>query len=132
MKEKILYDKQFAKRDKFVYKDSKCKFIKMSVYFVMKCNFNDEMLVETLCINVEDLINKPLVWHDLYLGKNKTISKKIAFTSLKKNKLTAIVVDGEIKKEYNLDSYDFFVDDNDEKSLITCKISMHEKKESWW
>ena len=31
----------------------------------------------------------------------------------------------------DLDSYDFFVDDNDEKSLITCKISMHEKKESW-
>lgn len=131
MKEKTLTDKQFKNRDKFTCNTSPYHFIKMSVYFVMKCNFNDEMLVETLCIKVEDLLNKPLVWHDLYLGKNKTISKKIAFTSLKKNKLTAIVVDSEIKKEYNLDSYDFFVDDNDEKSLITCKISMHEKKESW-
>ncbi len=131
MREKILTDKQFEKRDKFTYNTSSCRFVKMSVWIVMKCNFNDEMLVETLYINVEDLINKPLVWYDLYLGRNKFISKKIAFSSLKNNKLTAIVDDGEIKKEYNLDSYDFFVDDNDEKSLITCKISMHEKKESW-
>ncbi len=132
MKEKQLTERQLRNRKNFQLKNSRYKFIKMSVYVVMKCNFNDEMLVDSLCVNVEDLIDKPLVWHDLYLSKCKSISKKIAFSSLKENMLTAIIIDGDSTKEYNFNSYDFFVDDKDYKTLITCKISLHEKKESWW
>ncbi len=132
MKGKQLTEKRLRNKNKFQVKASRCQYILMSVWVVMKCNFNDEMLIESRYFNVNDLIDKPIVWHDLYLGKSKNVVKKIAFSSLKGNKLSVIICDCEDKKEYNLNSYDFFVDDKDEKTLITCKISLHEKKESWW
>ena len=132
MKEIKLTERRLKNRNKFQVKASRYHYILMSVWVVMKCNFNDEMLIESRCFNVEDLIDKPIVWNDLYLGKSKNVGKKIAFSSLKGNKLSVFLIDGDEKKEYNLNGYDFFVDDKDEKTLITCKISLHEKKESWW
>lgn len=132
MKGKQLTEKRLKNRNKFQLKASRYQYIQMSVWVVMKCNFNDERLIESRYFNVKDLIDKSIIWHDLYLGKSKDIVKKIAFSSLKGNKLSVFLIDGDDKKGYKLNSYDFFVDDNDEKTLITCKISLHEKKESWW
>lgn len=130
--EKRVLTEEILKTGKFTLENSLYTYINMGVWVVMKCNFNDEMLVKSLYLNVNDLKDKPLVWHDLYLGRNGEVSKKIAFLSLSGRELSFIVDYGEKKEFFVMNGYDFLVDDNGETTLTTTKISLHEKKENWW
>ena len=73
--------------DTFRVVNSNVGIIRLSVYLVYKCNFNDDRLIESLDINVDTLKDKELTWYDLYLNRKKDNNVKIAPVYLERNEL---------------------------------------------
>ena len=73
--------------DTFKVVNSNVGIIRLSVYLVYKCNFNDDRLIESLDINVDTLKDKELTWFDLYLNRKKDNNIKIAPVYLERNEL---------------------------------------------
>ena len=73
--------------DTFKVVNSNVGIIRLSVYLVYKCNFNDDRLIESLDINVDTLKDKELTWYDLYLNRKKDNNVKIAPVYLERNEL---------------------------------------------
>ena len=73
--------------DTFKVVNSNVGIIRLSVYLVYKCNFNDDRLIESLYINVDTLKDKELTWYDLYLNRKKDNNVKIAPVYLERNEL---------------------------------------------
>lgn len=73
--------------DTFKVVNSNVDIIRLSVYLVYKCNFNDDRLIESLDINVDTLKDKELTWYDLYLNRKKDNNVKIAPVYLERNEL---------------------------------------------
>ena len=73
--------------DTFKVVNSNVGIIRLSVYLVYKCNFNDDRLIEPLDINVDTLKDKELTSFDLYLNKKKDNNVKIAPVYLERNEL---------------------------------------------
>ena len=73
--------------DTFRVVNSNVGIIRLSVYLVYKCNFNDDRLIESLYINVDTLKDKELTWYDLYLNRKKDNNVKIAPVYLERNEL---------------------------------------------
>ncbi len=133
MNRKILTEKELLKIDKFTFEKSPYKFIKIGIWLVMKCNFNDDRLIENVCISIDELVDKPLVWLDLYNGRSKDAKKRIAFYRLDGDKLYAIIDDGEKREACIIErACESFVDDYGDNMLINARVSLNEKKESWW
>ena len=132
MESRIITDKEASKIDKFRLGDSPYTYIKIGIFIVMKCNFNDERLIENVCIPVQELADKPIVYIDLFNGKSKDKIKKIAFTSLFGDKLTAIVKDGVQNQLCTIKSIgEYFTEDYNESTIISAHITLHKKKENW-
>lgn len=73
--------------DTFKVVNSNVSIIRLSVYLVYKCNFNDDRLIQSLDINVDTLKDKELTWYDLYLNRKKDNNVKIAPVYLERNEL---------------------------------------------
>lgn len=73
--------------DTFKVVNSNVGIIRLYVYLVYKCNFNDDRLIESLDINVDTLKDKELTWYDLYLNRKKDNNIKIAPVYLERNEL---------------------------------------------
>ncbi len=83
---------------------SEIKYINMSVSIVNKGSFNDERLISSLKINVDDIDGKSLVWTDLYHNKKDGNKIKIAPVYLENNEL-------------------YFLEDNGDKISVIKKMS---------
>ncbi len=132
MEKRILTEQELVSIDKFIDKGTKYSYIYNAIFIVQKCNFNDEWLVKSRYFKIEEFINKPLVWFDLFDGFYKNGNIKFAFTSVEEENLFILVDDGKQRILYKLDNYDLLVEDNDKTTLVSSKFSMSEKKESWW
>lgn len=109
--------------DEFKVVNSKVSYIHVSVYLVYRGNFNDERLVETLDISIDDLKDKELVWYDLYLGKKNDNTVKIAPAYLEGNELYLLQDDdGEISVVKKNGFVMYYSDDYDEKYIISTQI----------
>lgn len=95
----------------------------MSVYLVYRGNFNDERLIESQEFSVEELIGKPLVWLDAYLGQKKDNAVKFAFVYLEDRDLYFLENDGKNTKlvKKTVFSY-YYSDDYDENYIISTHI----------
>ena len=126
-------EKELDERNKFIESlknlnefkvvNSKVSYIHVSVYLVYRGNFNDERLVETLDISIDDLKDKELVWYDLYLGKKNDNKVKIAPAYLEGNELYLLQDDdGEISVVKKNGFVMYYSDDYDEKYIISTQI----------
>lgn len=83
--------------------------------------FNDEMLVESLSLKIEDINDKPLYWFDLYLGRKADNKTKIAIAYIEGYDVYVLKDDGEnvtaIKATSILSAEDF-----DNNYLISTHI----------
>ena len=100
------------------------RYINVGVYIVQKCNFNDEWLVEHRQIPVEDIHEKPLSWFDPYLGRYPRSDVKIAFAVVKGTKLWFLEDKNGVISLKNGDNYAAYVEDMDERTLISVHISV--------
>ena len=126
-------EKEIDERNKFIESlknlnefkivNSRASYIHVSVYLVYRGNFNDERLVETLDISIDDLKDKELVWYDLYLGKKNDNKVKIAPAYLEGNELyLSQDDDGEISVVKKNGFVMYYSDDYDEKYIISTQI----------
>lgn len=100
---------------KCVVKNTKKTAINFSVYLVARASFNDEMLVESLKLNVDDIKDKELYWFDLFLGRKKDNKIKLAVAYIDGFDVYLLQDDGEkitsfkanyiLSSEYYDDSY---------------------------
>ena len=79
---------------KCVVYDTKKKSVNFSVYMVARACFNDEMLVESLTLKIEDINDKPLYWFDLFLGRKKDNTTRIAVAYIDCNDVYLLKDDG--------------------------------------
>ena len=109
--------------NEFKIVNSRASYIRVSVYLVYRGNFNDERLVETLDISIDDLKDKELVWYDLYLGKKRDNKVKISPAYLEGNELYLLQDDdGEISVVKKNGFVMYYSDDYDEKYIISTQI----------
>ena len=107
----------------FTIKNSKTKDFHASVYLVYRGNFNDERLVESKTFVLADMVDKPLVWFDGYLGKKPGNKVKLAFACLENDVLYLLKDDGNEISVQKKDGFTFYLtDDYDEKYIISTQI----------
>ena len=102
---------------------SEIKYINMSVSIVNKGSFNDERLVSSLKINVDDIDGKSLVWTDLYHNKKDGNKIKIAPVYLENNELYFLEDNGDkisVIKKMSFSKY--YSDDFDNSHIIATEI----------
>ena len=98
--------------DKFTARCAKIDKIRISVYLVYRGNFNDERLIESCELSVEELKGKPLSWLDLYLGKKQGNRIKIAFAQVSGKNLYFLEDNGEEIKAIKRGEFDTCYTDN--------------------
>ena len=114
---------EIKKLDKFTVENPLFKTIHVSVYLVYRGNFNDERLIESKELSVEELVGKPLLWLDAYLGCKKDNAVKIAFVYLKNRDLYFLENDGKNVKLIKKTGFThIYSDDYDEKYIISTHI----------
>lgn len=114
---------EIKKLDKFTVKNPEIKTIHVSVYLVYRGNFNDERLIETKELSVEELTDKPLVWLDAYLGRKKDNAVKLAFVYLENRDLYFLENDGKSVKLVKKTGFiHIYSDDYNESYIISTHI----------
>ena len=109
--------------EKFTARCPKIDKIRISVYLVYRGNFNDERLIESCELSVEELKGKPLSWLDLYLGKKQGNRIKIAFAQVSGRNLYFLEDNGEEIKAIKRGEFETcYTDDYDERYIISTKI----------
>lgn len=102
---------------------SEIKYINMSVSIVNRGSFNDERLVSSLKINVDDIDGKSLVWTDLYHNKKDGNKIKIAPVYLENNELYYLKDDGkDITVVKKMGFSEYFSDDFDASHIIATEL----------
>ena len=97
----------------------------ITVYYVARANFNDEMLVECVDIPFSELEGKPLRWIDPYFGRSKIGKTKIAFVYADSEALYVIVDDGEGKRTVRRIEKimtEYLAEDYDKSSILSAHI----------
>ena len=114
---------EIKKLEKFTAENPQMQTIHMSVYLVYRGNFNDERLIESKELSVEELMGKPLVWLDVYLGRKKDNALKLAFAYLKERNLYFLENNGGKTKVVKKTGFSYiYSDDYDEKYIISTHI----------
>lgn len=101
----------------------KYKYVKICVYLVQKCNFNDEFLVENVTVNLQDIKNKPLKFYDAFLGKLGGNTKQVAIAYVNDKKLYLIEKEGKNVKVIEGNVFSVFTEDYDERLIISTHIN---------
>ena len=111
--------------DRFECVSPKRKYVNVHVFVVMRCNFNDERLVEDLSFDFAENTGKPLAWFDPYLGRNPKSDIRIAFAYADGEALYFIEEKGGqravIRKDYL--STHYYTDDNDKSTILAAHIN---------
>ena len=114
---------EIKKLDKCVAEDFPKENINISVYLVYRGSFNDERLIESKSYSVNELLDKPPVWFDIYLDKKAENTTKAAFIYFKNQSVYLLEDDGKktkvVKKQLFTPIYS---DDYDEKYIIATHI----------
>ena len=120
-KKKLLKDmKSF---NTFSVIDTDIKRIHMSVSYVNRGSFNDDRLVASVDIMIDDIKDKELTWFDLYLGKKPDNKIKIAPVYLEGRQLYFLQDDGESVSIVKKDGFSlYFSDDFDASHIIATEI----------
>lgn len=114
---------EIKKLDKFMAKNPQLNTIHVSVYLVYRGDFNDERLIESKELSVAELIEKPLVWLDAYLGRKKDNAIKIAFVYLENHDLYFLEKDGKTAKLIKKTGFSHvYSDDYDESYILSTHI----------
>ena len=108
--------------------DSSYKYLKISVYLVQKCNFNDEFLIEGKSIELDSLKDREISFFDPYLGKNNTTEKSIALLSADAANLTLLIQKGEVTKEESGELIIYVTDDYNDTYIISAHVSLSNYK----
>lgn len=115
--------------DRFKVVNSNIGNIHFSVYMVYRGNFNDERLIESLEINVDNLKDKELSWYDLYLNKKDDNNIKIAPVYLEGNELYFLENNNGKISVVKMNGFTkYYSDDYDDKYLISTQIYCSSKK----
>lgn len=116
-----MIENEILKLDKCVIKDTKMTSVNISVFLVARACFNDEMLIESLKIKLDDINDKELYWFDLYLGKKADNKTKIAIAYIEGTDIYLLQDNGE-KIQVIKASYILSAEDYDKSSLISTHI----------
>lgn len=109
--------------DAFQAVDTDIDTIHISVYAVNRGCFNDERLIGSLDIKINDIKDRELYWFDLYLGKKSDNKIKIAPVYLEGRQLYLLKDDGEGISIVKKDGFTlYFSDDLDESHIISTQI----------
>ena len=115
--------KEIKALERALVKEPKCKYVKVSVFIVQKCNFNDEFLIDTKWLEVSSLADRPLEWFDPYLGRNPRSSLMVALACVDGDKVYFLEKTGGnvrvIKKGLYSHTYS---DDYDDTKIIASHI----------
>ena len=114
---------EIKKLDKFTVENPQMQTLHVSVYLVYRGNFNDERLIESKELSVEELAGKSLVWLDAYLGCKKDNAMRFAFVYLKERNLYLLENNGNKIKLSKKTGFSYiYSDDYDEKYIISTHI----------
>lgn len=114
---------EIKKLDQFTVENPLIETIHVSVYLVYRGNFNDEQLIESKELSVEELVGKPLLWLDAYLGQKKDNALKLAFVYLKNRDLYFLENDGKNVKLVKKTGFThIYSDDYNESYIISTHI----------
>ncbi len=123
IKVKDIRNSEIKKLDKFMAKNPKPKTIHVSVYLVRRGNFNDERLIESKELSMAELLGKPLVWLDAYLGRKKDNAVKLAFVYLENYDMYFLENDGKDTKLVKKTGFSHvYSDDYDESYILSTHI----------
>ena len=104
--------------------------VKISVFSVMKCNFNDERLLDTLEIPISELSLGELLWLDPFLGRGEA-DALIAVSEVGYDSFTVSEKRGDEIKSAQVCppcSYTLTLDDN-EYSFLASHVSLITSKQ---
>jgi len=76
------------KEDRCVVADTIFTGVRVGVFLVSRTSFNDERLIESRSISLEELRDRPLQWFDPYLGKFQGSRTRIAFVRFEDDEVT--------------------------------------------
>ena len=100
--------------------DSNVKRINVLVSLVNRGNFNDERLIESLSLDIDDLKDKKLTWFDLYLGKKSNNEIKLAPVYLENNELYFLEANNGIMSVVKKNGFSKLYSDDYDDSYIIC------------
>ena len=107
----------------FVSADSRIESVHISVSLVNRGSFNDDRLISSLELKTEDMIGKPLMWTDLYLGKKNDNKIKIAPVYAENRELYLLEDNGEDIKVVKKTGFSkYYSDDFDTSHIIATEI----------
>ncbi len=116
-------EREIEKLTVFTAENPQVEKIHVSVYAVYRGNFNDERLIASKEFTLGELLGKPFVWFDLYLGQKKDNEKELAFVYANKRDLYFFEKDGGKVKLVKKNGFThYYSDDYDEKYIISTQI----------
>ena len=108
--------------------NEKVKTLHISVFSVMKACFNDEMLLDSLDIKIEDIKGKELFWFDPFLKRGRG-SVTVALSEIDSDSFTLLINEGgKIKCEkHELYMTHYITEEYDKSSFIASHIEIYQR-----
>ena len=97
--------------------------VTVSVSLVYRGSFNDERMIASKTFSLNELCDKPILYFDLYLGKNKGGTKEIAIAAIEGFDVYLIEKVGGRRRVLRVNALSApFTDDYDDKYIISAQI----------
>ena len=97
--------------------------VTLSVSLVYRGSFNDERMIASKTFSLNELCDKPILYFDLYLGKNKGGTKEIAIAAIEGFDIYLIERTKGRRRVIQVNALSApFTDDYDDKYIISAQI----------
>ncbi|MBE6632832.1 MAG: hypothetical protein E7620_00660 [Ruminococcaceae bacterium] len=108
----------------------KYKYLELTIEYVFKANFNDSYYLETLYLDLDDLIKDEFVWIDPYHKRSKLNDTLIAVKYVSDEEYVILQKQGESIQEFRspIDSVFICSEDFDQSGLLASHIRFRKEK----
>ena len=106
------------------------KYLELTIEHVFRANFNDSYYLETIHLDLNDLVKKESVWLDPYNGRSKINNTFIAIKHYSDEEYVILKKQGEIIQEfkYPIDFMFICSEDFDKSVLLASHIRFRKEK----
>ena len=118
--------KELTDRGVFINENERYIRARISLFEVMKCNFNDERLIESEYVLLSDISGKPYRWFDPFFGRAKGESVKAAIAYLSSDRFVLLIKKGDKTEALETASHmtHYISEDSEESTFLSAQIEL--------
>ena len=107
------------------------RYLELTIQYVFRGNFNDSYYLETVYLDLGDVVKEGLVWIDPYQGRSKKGDTKIAIQSCSDKAFVLLRKQGDKTEAftYPIDYLHICCEDFDDSKMLVSHIHVRKEKQ---